>query len=130
MSTDTAIDDATLSQKLVEEQPCMESIWAALQQELIKTGLEDAQTILPGLDLATHFIKQDPFDQSKTLHVVWRDKHGALVGEFQIRDSGAIFAEMDVIRNHPTKSKWFIEGVSAWGKKTDIKTELKLLPAV
>jgi hypothetical protein len=32
-----------------------------------------------------------------------------------------------VVKPHPKKSKWFVEGVSAWGKAENIKAEPKLL---
>ena len=50
------------------------------------------------------------------------------IGRLQFNSDGTFYAEYDVVKNHPTKPKWFIEGITAWGKVDNIKAEAKLLP--
>ncbi|MDP3332876.1 MAG: hypothetical protein Q8S55_13000 [Methylococcaceae bacterium] len=40
----------------------------------------------------------------------------------------ALYAEYDVVKQHPGKAKWFVESVTAWGNGENIKAEPKLLP--
>lgn len=120
----------TISDKVALEKSSLRDVWQAMRMQLADAGLENALNIIPLPDVAEYTIERDPFDGSETLHGVWRDKKGNKIGEIQVRDNDSVYAEVDVIRNHPTDGRWFVEAVTAWGKKTDIKTELKLLPAV
>ncbi len=86
--------------------------------------------MVPLPDQAEYALRTDPFDQSETLTGVWRDLHGTRLGELQVRNDGSVYAEFDVVRQHPTDVRWFVESVTAWGTASAIKTELRLLPAV
>jgi len=124
-SAETELDDL-----LKRYQPVLSDIWQAMRLRLVDTGLEDSLNVLPRPELAKYSVQRDPFDSSKTLTGVWRDSHGSQIGEIQVRDNGSIYAELDVVRNHPVDARWFVEAVTAWGRSGDVKTELKLLPVV
>lgn len=72
--------------------------------------------------------RQDPFDQSVTCFGFWRDANGQLLGSVQLRDSGRVYAEYDLVCQHPTRPGWFIESVTVWGDDSGLKSELQLLP--
>ena len=131
MKDETVSDEAgAINDKIALEKNSLRDIWQAMRMQLADAGIENALNIIPLPEEAEYTVERDPFDGSETLHGVWRDKKGNKIGEIQVRDNDSVYAEADVIRNHPTDGRWFVESVTAWGKKTDIKTELKLLPAV
>jgi len=119
-----------VADRLDRERDVVKKIWQELRLTLCNSGLESDLNLIPIPDLADYSIQVDPFDKSESLLGVWRDKHGSKQGEIQIREDGRIYAEVDVIRNHPTDVRWFVESVTAWGSKDNIKTELRLLPAL
>lgn len=128
-----AVDNAkqkTLQTRLVEEKQLLLDVWQAMRLRLCDTGIEDALNLIPRPDMAKFSLQQDPFDQSESLIGVWHDNHGVKTGEIQIRADGSVYAEVDVIRNHPNDVRWFVEAVTAWGNCSSLKTELRLLPAV
>ncbi len=49
------------------------------------------------------------------------------IGRLQFNSDGSFYAEYDVVKPHPTKPRRFVEGVTAWGKGGQIKSEPKLL---
>jgi len=99
-------------------------------REALKQALAEIKISLPGLnaDFTDTETRADPFDGSVTLFCHWRDQHSNLIGSVQVHDSGRIFAEYDVIQNHPKKSGWFIESVSVWGDDNQLRSELRMLP--
>lgn len=127
MNTET---ENAVAQSLVQHKGLLNAVWQAMRLRLVDTGLEDSLNTLPRPEVARYEMREDPFDTSKTLIGTWRDTQGATVGEIQVRDNGSVYAELDVIRNHPTDARWFVESVTAWGNQGDIKTELKLLSTV
>ncbi len=135
MSASTSDSHLTsVSQKLdelfIKEKQVLIAIWQALRLRLVDSGLEDALNVIPRPELAQYQVKVDPFDGSETLIGSWMDTHGSQTGEIQVRGNGSIYAEVDVVRNHPKDVRWFVESVTAWGNRDHIKTELRLLPAV
>lgn len=99
-------------------------------RQAMKEALAAIKIQLPGVDsdFTDTESRTDPFDDSVTLFCHWRDKYGNLTGSLQIHESGRIFAEYDVIQNHPEKAGWFIEAVSVWGDDDDLRSELRLIP--
>ena len=119
-----------LEEKLGCESENLHKIWQALRMCVARSGIKDAMTILPGPDQAEYSLQVDPFDKGETLLAVWKTPSGVRQGELQIRPDGTVFAEMDIVRDHPNDVRWFVEAVTAWGRPESIKTELRLLPAV
>lgn len=108
----------------------LENVWQALRTCLFNSGVESVVSIIPHPQSASFSLISDPYDGSEVLLGHWRDKHGAQQGEIQVRVDNSVYAEVDVIRDHPKDARWFIESVTAWGSLSNIKTDLRLLPAV
>ena len=113
---------------LKEVRDLGESACAALLQEVFINGLPSG-SIDPSMERARFKVSRDPYDGSYSLIGVWRDERGNKQGEILFHSDGSFFAEYDVISEHPTKSQWFVEAVTAWGNRQRLKTELRLLPA-
>ncbi len=99
----------------------------ALKDCLAREGIANAFVMPLEFDKAVYSVNVDPFDGSETLIACWRDEAGIQQGEMQLRSDDSLFAEVNVVRQHPYKPQWFVEGVTAWGTLACIKTELKLL---
>lgn len=116
-----------LDQRLLQDAERISKVKATLLAELDKIGLASkCQGILD--DFTSAELCVDPYDKSVALHGRWRNAFGMNQGSLQLRDSGQVFAEYDVLVVHPTKPKWFIEAVTAWGNDDALKSELRLLP--
>lgn len=101
-----------------------------LRQRICELNLTNERDLLEaGVDrpFAEQEDRQDPFDQSITTFGFWRDPNGKLLGTVQIKESGRVYAEYDLICNHPCKAGWFIEAITVWGDDTGLKSELQLL---
>lgn len=120
---------AALDQRIDSEKQTIQAVRAAFLKELNKAGLdsfaESVEAPLVGADL-----RKDPYDGSETLYMEWRDQTGMRAGSILIHGTGQVFAELDIVANHPSKKSWFVEAVSAWGPRDALKSELKLLPAL
>mgnify|MGYP001824293530 CR=1 FL=1 len=106
-----------------------ESACEALVREVFKNGLP-ISCIDPSLERASFELSRDPYDGSYSLIGIWRDVHGQKQGEILFHGDGSFFAEYDVISQHPGKPQWFIEAVTAWGNRKQLKSELRLLPCI
>ncbi|WP_221797321.1 hypothetical protein [Oceanobacter mangrovi] len=91
--------------------------------------VQDIGLALKGIDMpfAETEERRDPYDGSITTYGFWRDANGQLLGTVQIDQSGRVFAEYDVIANHPNKAGWFIASVSVWGGDDKLQSELQLI---
>lgn len=101
-----------------------------LKQRIRALKLDHEKTLIEaGVDrpFAEQEDRQDPFDQSITAFGFWRDANGKLLGSIQIKDTGRIYAEYDLVCNHPGKAGWFIESITVWGDDSGLKSELQLL---
>lgn len=122
--------DKLLLARLEQNRSVLQKIKDEMCLTLGNSGLESELHLIPGPELADFILETDPLDKSHSLMGVWRDDYGYKRGEVQIREDGGIYAEVDIVLNHPTDKRWFIEAVTAWGSKEQIKTELRLLPAI
>lgn len=123
----TAGTDA-LAARVQVEVPVLAEIWQALHNQLLRAGF--AELAGQGNELGLRELRRDPFDGSEALYSEWRGLDGRRLGTALIRADGNLYAELDVVKPHPTDPRWFVEGVTAWGRQGAIKTELKLLPAL
>jgi hypothetical protein len=122
--------DASGVQSLLEaRRPAIDKVIAAMLNELSALHLDQAGEGL-NAPLKNLEVRKDPFDGAETLYGEWRDAHNQMVGSLQLMGSGKVFAEFDVVQPHPQKPKWFIEAVAAWGQIHQLKTELRLIPAL
>ncbi len=121
------VESASLTDE--EYLQAVKSAQTALIAEVKKFGLDDMPSRIEA-ELSNQEWRTDPFDGSQGLYGEWRDERGQKLGNILVNGGGQVFAEFDVLCPHPTKSKWFIEAVTAWGPATNVKAELRLLPAL
>lgn len=126
---DTVVESEELTKRLASERDTVVEVWQHMRAQLEEVSLTHLLPELPP-DPSRSEIRRDPFDGTESLHIDWQDAHGQPVGNLVIHAAGSIFAEYDVVQAHPTKSRWFIEAVSAWGKRGAVSAELRLLPTV
>jgi hypothetical protein len=118
-----------IRQRYKQVQALGESVCDAMLMEVHRNGLP-ATMINPVLEHAQFELSREPLEGNYSLIGIWRDAHGNKQGEILFHHDGSFYAEYDVIRKHPSKPKWFIEAVTAWGNNTILRSELKLLPSV
>lgn len=119
------MNDAAL--KSDQHRSLGERICAALGGEIDKLGLT-AEVVSPHWEQAQFSIKDDPALGEQSLEGMWLSEHGGKQGSVIIHHDRSFFAEYDIVRPHPSRGKWFIEAVTAWGRDTHIKAEARLLP--
>jgi hypothetical protein len=104
-----------------------ELVCARLKMEAVKLGLED-DVIEPLMEMADYVLSHDRVEGKDSLVGTWRDVKGNKLGEILFHADGSFYAEYDVICNHPTDKRWFVEAVTAWGRGSNIRSEARLLP--
>ncbi len=114
-----------LAERIAAVQPLGEAVCAALQQALQRQGLHKQVAAFTSAQYELH---KDPFDGQESLKAIWSGAQG--YGHIPLYPNGIIYAEYDVLLVHPQKPQWFVEAVTAWGNANEIKTELRLLPAL
>ena len=108
------------------------SICQRLRAEIDTLGFIKDETLdYPYFDTASFVLTKDPYTGDFNLTGYWYNnrnkKRIEKIGRLQFNSDGSFYAEFDVIRNHPTKSDWFVEAVMAWGNGDVIKSEARLL---
>jgi len=118
-----------LTEHITLNRHLAESVCQRLTEEINKLGFAAAEIKhFPKYDDASFELVKDPFTGEHNLACYWFDEFKKQrIGRLQFNSDGTFYAEYDVVKNHPGKSKWFVEGVSAWGKADNIKAEAKLL---
>ena len=117
-----------LSEHIQLKREFAEAVCEKLTSEIVKLGFSEAEIKqYPKYDAATYELIKDPFTGDFNLSCYWYDANKMRIGRLQFNSDGTFYAEYDVVKNHPTKPKWFIEGITAWGKADNIKAEAKLL---
>ena len=119
-----------LSEHISLNRQLAESVCQRLDQEINKLGFDAAEIKnYPVYDEASFVLIKDPYTGAYNLAGYWYDAiNKQRIGRLQFNSDGTFYAEYDVVKTHPTKPKWFVEGVTAWGKADNIKAEAKLLP--
>ncbi|CAA9890103.1 conserved hypothetical protein [Candidatus Methylobacter favarea] len=118
-----------LSEQIKSNRNLGVSICRRLNEEIDKLGFAIAEIKhYPNYDHASFELIKDPYTGAHNLTCYWYDEFKKQrIGRLQFNSDGTFYAEYDVIKTHPGKSKWFVEGVIAWGKAENIKAEAKLL---
>jgi len=118
-----------LTEHITLNRHLAESVCQRLTEEINKLGFAAAEIKhFPKYDDASFELVKDPFTGEHNLACYWFDEFKKQrIGRLQFNSDGTFYAEYDVVKNHPGKSKWFVEGISAWGKADNIKAEAKLL---
>jgi hypothetical protein len=118
-----------ISEHITLNQAFVEGICARLGEEIMKLGFSEAEIIrYPRQDEASYLLLKDPYTGQQNLACYWWDEaKKQRIGTLQLNSDGTFYAEYDVVKPHPGKANWFVEGVTAWGKADQIKSEAKLL---
>jgi hypothetical protein len=119
-----------LSEQIKTKRAMGTSICLRLSQEIDKLGFDIAEIKqYPSYDDASFVLIKDPYTGQHNLACHWYNPQNRQpIGKLQFNSDGTFYAEYDVVKIHPVKSKWFVEGVAAWGNSENIKSEAKLLP--
>jgi len=119
-----------LSEHITVNRHLAESVCQRLSEEITKLGFPVAEIQnYPVYDDASFILIKDPYTGEYNLTGYWYDaSNKQRIGRLQFNSDGTFYAEYDVVKTHPAKPKWFVEGVTAWGKAGNIKAEAKLLP--
>jgi hypothetical protein len=119
-----------LSEHITIKRDVAESVCQRLTDEINKLGFATSEIQnYPSYDDGTFVLIKDPYTGENNLTCYWYDtSKKQRLGRLQFNSDGTFYAEFDVVKPHPGKSKWFVEGVTAWGKAENIKSEAKLLP--
>ena len=119
----------TIEERLQQVRDIAEIICNALRKEVFNMGFP-VSYIDPDINRAEYSLSRDPASGLDSLIGIWRDNKGHKQGEILFHADGSFYAEYDVISEHPKKSRWFVEGVTAWGRENMVKSEPKLLPVI
>jgi hypothetical protein len=119
-----------LSEHISQNRPLAENICRRMSEEINKLGFALSEIKhYPIYDDASFVLIKDPYTGEQNLTCYWYDEStNQRIGRLQFNSDNSFYAEYDVVKNHPRKLKWFVEGVTAWGKADSIKAEAKLLP--
>jgi hypothetical protein len=105
------------------------SICARIGDEIDRLGFESGSVEhYPLFDKARFELVKDPYTGEHNLAGYWHDQRQQRIGSLQFNSDGTFYAEYDVVKPHPTRPKWFVEGITAWGSADRITAEAKLLP--
>lgn len=121
--------DTQLVQRIKAEEAAIAAVVARLKEELARWGFSAQAEALEG-GLHNTQLRIDDFDGNQSLYGEWHDSLGQCKGSLLIHGSGQVYAELDVLQDHPTKSKWYVESVTCWGLASALNAELGLLPAL
>ncbi len=118
-----------LTKQVTNNRALAKSICQRLRDEINKLGFASVEIKhYPNYDEARFALVKDPYTGQNNLDCSWYDEvKNQRIGKLQFNSDGTFYAEYDVIKPHPGKTKWFVEGVSAWGNAESIKSEPKLL---
>ena len=128
-SKDTGNLDSQLVQRLQAEQAKIAEVEQRLQAELARYGFDEQLAVLTG-GLHNQQLRTDSFDGNQSLYAEWHNASGHCQGSLLIHGNGQVYAELDVLKDHPTNRKWFVESVTCWGLSGALNSELGLLPAL
>ncbi|WP_374488886.1 hypothetical protein [Zoogloea sp.] len=100
-------------------------ICARLDQELARHGL-------PTLAIDPHraecSLRVDSYSQECVLVLRWAPDDAGRGGNLTINGDGSFFAEHDVLVDHPSLPRQFVEATTAWGRGERMGSELRLIP--
>ncbi len=124
MSTHVLLKNQLDNHRLLGKLICQE-MWLAMS----KIGFQETDVDdIPDFEKAEFRLVKDPYTADENLAGLWYDKYKQRIGNIQFNSDGSFYAEYDIVRPHPSKKKYFVEAMSAWGSNGHIKTEAKLLP--
>ena len=106
----------------------LDAVMQQLQKTLRDEGFAAEALVLSSPEEAIYRLEKDPSNGEYSLVGDWIGEQGNKLGSLLFHADGSFFVEHDVVRPHPSKRRWFVEAVNAWGKGDNIKAESRLLP--
>lgn len=118
-----------LSGHIAANRDLAEAVCLRLTEEINRLGFPGSEIQhYPNYDEATYILIKDPYTGEHNLTCHWYDaSKKQRIGNLQFNSDGTFYAEYDVVKPHPAKSKFFVESITAWGNAKQIKSEPKLL---
>ncbi len=116
-----------VQQRLEQVRGLGESICAALMGEVRRLGFSAGEVALDALCEASFELSRDPASGEYSLVGTWRNRRGEQTGCILFHADGTFFAEQDVVRAHPSDTRWFVEAVTAFGRAERITAEPRLM---
>ena len=113
-----AAEQATIAAVEARLRAGIVPLWLLTQMEVLGRGMHNQQ------------LRIDDFDGNQSLYAEWQNTDGHCLGSLLIHGTGQVYAELDVLQDHPTNRKWFVESVTCWGGSDALNCELGLLPAL
>lgn len=120
--------DEAVAARYLKIKSQAEEIVKRLRYEVAELGFDPQEITINSPTKAEYRLERDPSNGAYSLVGDWLDDRGMKIGSLLFHSDGSFFVEHDVIRPHPTKRRWFVEAVNAWGKDAEIKAEARLLP--
>ncbi|MCG8023559.1 MAG: hypothetical protein JAZ02_06205 [Candidatus Thiodiazotropha endolucinida] len=120
--------DAAIDHRYQEIKNLAQEIVDQLRNEVGKLGFAPDEVRIMNPKDAEYRLELDPSNNEYSLVGDWFDAKGQKLGCLLFHADGSFYVEHDVVKSHPTKRRWFVEAVNAWGKDADIKAEARLLP--
>ena len=106
----------------------LDAVMQQLHETLQNEGFDPRALALSPPEEALYRLEKDPSNGEYSLVGDWIGEHGNKLGSLLFHADGSFFVEHDVVQPHPSKRRWFVEAVNAWGKGGNIKAESRLLP--
>lgn len=120
--------NAELQQRFEANRVYGKAVCSRIGETIVKIGFPLQTKIdLPNYDTAEFSLVTDPYTQSRDLVGIWYDAGRQRIGQIKFHGDGSFYAEFDVVQPHPSKKRYFVEAVHAWGKPDAIKAEAKLI---
>jgi len=116
-----------LLDRCMREADTIVDVACALRNQLLRSGLPDV--VIPSHPQSCK-LARDPYDGTTTLVGEWQNPKGKVIGSVVIHESGQLFAELDVLRLLPEDTRWLVDAVVAFGTAGDLRSELRLTPAI
>ena len=117
-----------IEQHIVIKRDFGNAICRRISENIAKLGFSLQTNInLPKFEDADFSLVTDPFTQTQDLVGYWYNAGKQRIGQIKFHGDGSFYAEYDVVQPHPSKKRFFVEAINAWGQQDNIKSEAKLL---
>ena len=117
-----------VTQRYLAVRDLVDAVMQRLQETLLNEGFDAEALVLNPPQEALYRLEKDPSNGEYSLVGDWIGEQGNKLGSLLFHADGSFFVEHDVVKPHPSKRRWFVEAVNAWGKGDNIKAKSRLLP--
>jgi hypothetical protein len=118
----------SLTEHIAANRAYGQAVCDSMIKTIAKLGFpENLELQKPDFDSAVFSQETDPYLQSLYLVGFWYSSSKQRIGQIKFNCDGSFYAEFDVVQPHPSKKRWFVEAINAWGSQDDIRAEAKLL---